>query len=93
MECFSSVYEKVMYIMLITHLTFLLFLSTAVIAQDTGSLCNPFEGMCEGIFLKMEMVIIILRAFSSAFIGFLEIVLLVHYRMLKLNKSVPTFVI
>ena len=61
----SSVYEKVMCIMLITHFTLLLFLSTALIAQDTGSLCNPFEGMCEGIFLKMEMVIIILWAFSS----------------------------
>ena len=62
--------------MFITHFTLLLFLSTALIAQDTGSLCNPFEGMCEGIFLKMEMVIIILWAFSSLLSSFLEIVII-----------------
>ena len=82
-----------MCIMLITHLTLLLFLSTALIAQDTGSLCNPFEGMCEGIFLKMEMVIIIPWAFLSDFIISNEILLLVYYRMSKLSKSVLIFVI
>ena len=77
--------------MLMTYFTFVLFLSTAVSAQDNGSLCNPFEGMCEGIFLKMEMVLMIFRVISLA--TYIFAFLLENYRMLRRNKNVLIFVI